>query len=83
MIFENFSADSCIDSQKENFTISYFGSLQYLQTVAFTIGYGHITPMCHLGKVGSLIIISKIINSKLNTMFFFHFHRLTLSFLPM
>ena len=64
MIFENFSADSCIDSQKENFTISYFGSLQYLQTVAFTIGYGHITPMCHLGKVGSLIIISKIINSK-------------------
>ena len=53
MIFENFSADSCIDSQKENFTISYFGSLQYLQTVAFTIGYGHITPMCHLGKVGS------------------------------
>ena len=83
MIFENFSADSCINSQKENFTISYFGSLQYLQTVAFTIGYGHITPMCHFGKVGSLIIISKIINSKLNTMFFFHFHRLTLSFLPM
>lgn len=47
--------NSCIDSQKENFTISYFGSLQYLQTVAFTIGYGHITPMCHLGKAYTFI----------------------------
>jgi len=47
--------NSCIDSQKENFTISYFGSLQYLQTVGFTIGYGHITPMCHLGKAYTFI----------------------------
>ena len=31
--------------------ISYFDSLDYLQTVVFTIGYGHIIPNCHTGKV--------------------------------
>ena len=30
---------------------SYVDALQYLQTVAFTIGYGHITPLCHGGRV--------------------------------
>jgi len=35
----------------EGYGGSYFEALQYLQTVAFTIGYGHITPICHGGRI--------------------------------
>ena len=31
--------------------ITYFQSFGYLMTIAFTIGYGHITPPCPGGKV--------------------------------
>ena len=44
--------DGCDGAVHEgNWTISYFQSLGYLQTVMFTIGYGHITPLCVSGKV--------------------------------
>ena len=43
--------DSCASTAKYNDTISYYASFGYLQTVSFTIGYGHITPQCHAGKV--------------------------------
>ena len=41
--------DSCEDDG--GYQITYFESLDYLQTVAFTIGYGHITPVCSAAKV--------------------------------
>ena len=44
-------SDSCEAGQ--DFTITFFESFGYLQTIAFTIGYGHITPVCHDGKVSS------------------------------
>jgi len=35
----------------EDNTQDYFEAFAYLQTVAFTVGYGHISPMCHAGKI--------------------------------
>merc|ERR1711963_800016 len=42
--------NACEDDDND---VSYFQSLGYLQTVAFTIGYGHISPTCHTGKIFS------------------------------
>ena len=47
-IFKRF-LDSC--DQQYNGNISYFDSLQYIESVVFIIGYGHITPTCAAGKV--------------------------------
>jgi len=33
------------------FNVSYIDAFQYLQTVAFTIGYGHISPLCSGGRI--------------------------------
>ena len=46
--------DSCITMTMHNDSITYFESLQYLQSVAFTVGYGHITPWCHSAKVDTV-----------------------------
>ena len=48
--------DSCDDGNDN--TLTYFDSFGYLQTIIFTIGYGHITPTCNAGKVkfGSIFI---------------------------
>lgn len=45
--------NSCDDNYNSN--ISYFESLQYLESVAFIIGYGHITPVCTAGKAYTFI----------------------------
>jgi len=37
-----------------NNSLTYFESLAYLETVVFTIGYGHISPVCTSGKVFSV-----------------------------
>ena len=42
-------SDGCGHNDHDDLT--YFQSFGYLQTIAFTIGYGHITPICHGGKV--------------------------------
>ena len=46
-----FFSDGCHAESEHDVDLSYFQSLGYLQTVAFTIGYGHISPTCHSGKV--------------------------------
>ena len=61
--------------------ISYFDSLEYLQTVVFTIGYGHIIPNCHTGKVSQNLKRSvKTANSIMEITIIF---RCTLSYLLM
>ena len=45
--------DNCEDADNN---VTYFDSLAFLQTVAFTIGYGHITPTCHAGRVKNTVI---------------------------
>jgi len=40
-----------IHNRCDNEYITYFQSFGYLMTIAFTIGYGHITPSCPGGKV--------------------------------
>ena len=47
----DFFSDGCHAESEHDIDLSYFQSLGYLQTVAFTIGYGHISPTCHLGQV--------------------------------
>ena len=42
-------SDGCGHNDHDDLT--YFQSFGYLQTIAFTIGYGHITPICQGGKV--------------------------------
>ena len=53
----DFFSDGCHAESEHDIDLSYFQSLGYLQTVAFTIGYGHISPTCHSGQVFYCLIL--------------------------
>ena len=44
------TCDPCEDDPCE-YAASYIDAFQHLQTVVFTIGYGHISPTCSGGRV--------------------------------
>ena len=52
--FNVYFQDNC-ESEHTN-TVTYIEAFGFLQTVAFTVGYGHISPACHGGKVYNTII---------------------------
>ena len=52
-----FFSDGCHAESEHDIDLSYFQSLGYLQTVAFTIGYGHISPTCNSGQVFYCLIL--------------------------